>query len=262
MTPKASRQARQFREPKRTAKNLAWYDKRLQMVAKAIGQIVRQYDETKGLAENAQAITQALFDYQEGLKSWATEVASMMLSRVADDDFKTWEEYYDETSRKLSAQTRAVLQSQEKGSVYFGLMAKEVDLITSLPHDAAEKVHEWVTEGLSNGQRPEAIRGRIRQMLPDEIKNRATLIARTETARARSNFTEARARAVGSTHYIWKTVGDARVRPMHAALNNTIQSWDNPPLSDYGKGGEPIYSHPGCVWNCRCFASPLLPDED
>ena len=45
-----------------------------------------------------------------------------------------------------------------------------------------------------------------------------------------------------TTHYIWRTRGDGRVRASHAANNGRIFSWDNPP---------PM-GHPGEDYNCRC----------
>ena len=259
MRAKESKAARVFKEPKKTLRNLTWYRRRLDLVARAIAQIVREYDASKDPLEAVKEVQQNLFAYEQTLQAWALEVAALMITRVARDDYETWKLAYEESGREISKATRSVLESQETGSVFYDLQRRQVDLITSLPHDAAQKVHDWTIDGLDKGQRPEAIKSRIRAMLPDEIKNRAQLIARTETARARSNFTEARARALGSTHYIWHTVGDARVRPMHAALNGTVQSWDDPPITDFDHG-MPVKSHPGCVWNCRCFASPLLPN--
>ncbi len=44
--------------------------------------------------------------------------------------------------------------------------------------------------------------------------------------------------------YIWRTVGDERVRKTHAALNGTIR--------DYADSPDPMEEH-----NCRCWAEPL-----
>ncbi len=52
--------------------------------------------------------------------------------------------------------------------------------------------------------------------------------------------------------YIWRTQGDDKVRPDHAALNGQIFSWDNPP---------PV-GHPGHDYNCRCMAEPYLEGID
>ncbi len=54
-----------------------------------------------------------------------------------------------------------------------------------------------------------------------------------------------------TTHYIWRTRGDGRVRASHAANNGRIFSWDNPP---------PM-GHPGEDYNCRCTAEPYVRGE-
>ncbi len=49
--------------------------------------------------------------------------------------------------------------------------------------------------------------------------------------------------------YIWRTVGDEKVRGNHAQREARIFSWDNPP-----DGG-----HPGEDYNCRCWAEAYYP---
>ncbi len=49
-----------------------------------------------------------------------------------------------------------------------------------------------------------------------------------------------------TTHYIWRTSGDEKVRPSHAANNGKIFAWKNPPAT----------GHPGQDYNCRCWADP------
>jgi len=49
--------------------------------------------------------------------------------------------------------------------------------------------------------------------------------------------------------YIWRTVGDEKVRGSHAARNGKVFQWAKPP-----EGG-----HPGEDHNCRCWAEPVAP---
>lgn len=44
--------------------------------------------------------------------------------------------------------------------------------------------------------------------------------------------------------YIWRTVGDGKVRPEHAQYNGTTRSWSDSP-------------DPGEDFNCRCWAEPI-----
>lgn len=51
-----------------------------------------------------------------------------------------------------------------------------------------------------------------------------------------------------TTHYIWRSRRDGKVRSAHAEREGQIFSWDNPP-----EGG-----HPGEDYNCRCTAEPYF----
>ena len=53
-----------------------------------------------------------------------------------------------------------------------------------------------------------------------------------------------------TTHYIWRTRRDNRVRSVHADREGQVFSWDNPP-----EGG-----HPGEDYGCRCTAEPYVPE--
>lgn len=49
--------------------------------------------------------------------------------------------------------------------------------------------------------------------------------------------------------YIWRTAGDDKVRPSHAANEGKVFAWDNPPPT----------GNPGDAGNCRCVAEPYIP---
>ena len=137
-----------------------------------------------------------------------------------------------------------------------------MDLIRSLPLDAAQRVHERTLEALAVGARYPEQEAEIEQALelahPSAteawLANRATLIARTETARTASAPVQARSEYVGAESYIWKTAGDWKVRESDRRLNNHEFRWDTPPLSD----PPDHHSHPGQIWNCRCVALPII----
>ncbi|NDG04418.1 MAG: hypothetical protein EB121_03600 [Alphaproteobacteria bacterium] len=52
-----------------------------------------------------------------------------------------------------------------------------------------------------------------------------------------------------TTHYVWRTRGDDKVRASHAANNGKIFMWNNPPAT----------GHPGTEHGCRCWAEPFKP---
>ncbi|WP_415401735.1 phage minor head protein [Tateyamaria sp. SN3-11] len=54
---------------------------------------------------------------------------------------------------------------------------------------------------------------------------------------------------LGIVQYIWRSRDDTKVRDSHAAYDDRVFRWGNPP-----EGG-----HPGEAHNCRCYAEPVLP---
>lgn len=54
---------------------------------------------------------------------------------------------------------------------------------------------------------------------------------------------------LGIEQYIWRSQDDAKVRDSHAAYDDRVFRWHNPP-----EGG-----HPGTAHNCRCYAEPVFP---
>ena len=245
-----------FREPTKTKLIDAWYRKRLTQISKHVALIVKEYKGEENPAVMSQWIQQRLFSYSFEIEQWAYAVSKTMLDRVSKADYDTWLK----VGQKVGLETRKKLKAVEP--IYKRLQAEQVRLITSLPIDSAKKVQEWVTEGLDKGQRYSEIVDRIQSKLADENRNHAILIARTETARCRSHFTEARARNVGSTHYVWRTVGDGTVRELHRKNNGQIFAWTDPPIAGVGRGGQPVLAHAGCIYNCRCWAEPIFPDDE
>lgn len=54
---------------------------------------------------------------------------------------------------------------------------------------------------------------------------------------------------LGIEEYIWRSRDDDKVRDSHAAYDDRVFRWDDPP-----EGG-----HPGQAHNCRCVAEPIAP---
>lgn len=85
--------------------------------------------------------------------------------------------------------------------------------------------------------------------LEENIARRhANFIARDQLGKFNASINEAQAEYVGATEYIWRTVEDERVRPLHAARNGKKFKFSEPP-SD-GNAGTPI--------RCRCTAEAII----
>jgi SPP1 gp7 family putative phage head morphogenesis protein len=141
------------------------------------------------------------------------------------------------------------------GSVLAQLQDEQVALITSLPIEAGRRVQEIARGTLYTGARPQALRDEILRT-GEVTKSRATLIARTETAKAASLLTQTRAAHVGCTHYMWRTVRDGDVRKAHKAMEGRVCSYADPPEVEPGKR-----YHAGQIYNCRCYQEPIIPDR-
>jgi SPP1 gp7 family putative phage head morphogenesis protein len=225
------------------------YNSRLRQVAKQIEQIVKGL-APDGVVKDGQII-QTLRGYADLLLPWATSVATYMVADVSRRNALSWRKHGDQMSKAL----RVELEHAPTGILFQQLMESQVKLITSLPLEAADRVHALSTEALMSSARADDIAKEI--LRTGEVSaSRARLIARTEVARTASNFTQARARFAGSDGYIWRTSGDGDVRPTHIAQNGKYIRWDAPPSTD--KGLAPY--HAGCGPNCRCFPEPIFKD--
>jgi SPP1 gp7 family putative phage head morphogenesis protein len=234
--------------------------------AQALRQVARQVGMLSGMFEagepievvehKAHTLENSLKIYAKTIEPWAKSVAGRMLADVSRRDEAMW----NTLGRSMSRALRAEIANAPTGLIFQELMAGQVALITSLPLKAAQRVHELVIEGrISTAGRAKDLATEIKG-LGDTTVGRANLIARTETARAASNLVEARAKYVGSEGYVWRTSGDVDVREEHQDLEGTYHKWSEPPIA--GKQhGQPVRAHPGTIWNCRCFAEPVIPTK-
>ena len=97
----------------------------------------------------------------------------------------------------------------------------------------------------------------------DITKNRAATIARTEISRAATGLTKARSEAINIYWFIWRSTKDIRTRKAHKLLNGVLVNYSDPP-SPESLIGEKSYGYylPGAIFNCRCYAAPLIRIDD
>lgn len=203
-----------------------------------------------GSLKNVQALVDTLTKYAEVIGPWADAAAAFMLADVDRRDRAMWRRNSGEIGRSI----RYEIEHAPTGHAMQQLQAQQVELIKSLPLEAASRVHELATEAIPTGGRAASI---AREILATGhvTEGRARLIARTETSRASSNLMQARAQHAGSDGYVWRTSGDLDVRPSHAAMEGRYVRWGQPPTLDGLTG------HAGCLPNCRCFSEPIFPDD-
>lgn len=220
-------------------------------------QVVNQVDSiTKGMApggkvSDVNGLQQMLNNYAKLIEPWARSVSSRMLAQVAQRDETAWARLGKDIGKAL----REEIQTAPTGTMLREMLDEQVKLITSLPVEAGQRVHKLVLEGMVDSTRASEIATEI--MRTGEVTmSRAKLIARTEVARAAAGLTMSRAQHVGVTHYVWRTSGDSDVRESHKKMNGKVVAYAEPPEVDPGK-----FYHAGMFPNCRCYMSPIIPDE-
>jgi len=197
-------------------------------------------------------IDATLRQYAMLLRPWARATAARMFAEVERRDWTAWSRLASGMRRDL----RAEIKHAPTGQMLQQHLAAQVELITSLPLEAAQRVHTLTLKGIENATRAKEIAADIYQT-GQVTKSRAMLIARTEAARTASALVQARAQHVGSEGYIWRTVGDKDVRPEHRKLNGKFIRWDDPPIAS-SNGAR---AHAGQIYNCRCWPEPVIPEE-
>lgn len=245
----AQEERRKARERFHLAEKLeAEYLRALRKVVKQVDHIVKEM-APGGSIKNSQEMQNILRGYAKLIEPWATSVANRMLKRIASKDEDAWAKL----GKDMGISLRKEINEAPTGQVFRAFLQEQVRLITSLPTEAAERVHKLTMEGMiQGGRRASEIQKDILET-GNVTMSRARLIARTEVARTASALTMARAMHVGSTHYVWRTSGDADVRKSHKEMNGAVVPWDTmPTLSDGTK------CHAGMIYNCRCYPEPIL----
>jgi SPP1 gp7 family putative phage head morphogenesis protein len=218
-------------------------------VAEHVGHLISGFNpRDPGLVPT---LLQLLRAYSDALKPWAVSTVKQMLGEVDARDRDSWRTLGTSISRQLKLD----LLGAPVGGVLRDLMAEQVELIQSIPIEAGERVHKLMIKGLENSERAENYVEEIERS-GKVTHSRAVLIARTEVARTAASLTQARALAAGVTHYRWQTAGDADVRPGHKVMQGRICEFAKPPAVK--ENGRIMYHNPGMIWNCRCWAEPLV----
>lgn len=200
------------------------------------------------------------------VKQLCSNLAQRMVTAVRAANEKTWRAAARKGTR--SRQIYASLRKEMQGDVQAAAQAivdENSRLISSVPADLAEKISREALERYMRGERWEDAVQDLMTRAPHLTRTRAKLIARTESSKANEAMTEARAREIGSTWYFWRSSHDERVRHSHQMMDGVLCSFDYPPNPEayYGdRGAEFGNYHAGCCPNCRCYAEPVIDEND
>ncbi|MGD8188560.1 phage minor head protein [Brevibacillus ginsengisoli] len=139
-------------------------------------------------------------------------------------------------------------------------VARNAEIVKSLPIDVAKQVNEHVFREVMKGTRASEIAQQIKTYFPDASKAKANLIARTEVSKTSTALTQARCEFVGADWYIWCTSEDARVRDSHKLMDGVLVKWTDPPSPEKLDGEKRTFGHyhAGEIFNCRCYTEPVI----
>ncbi len=217
------------------------------------GVIVESNASTLASGASGAKMLAALAAYSEALGPWAEKLVSRALAKIDTDARRA----FQAQSKAIFRGLRGLVADDAVGKRLRELQASQVQLIKSIPTEAGKWAQERARSGMVAGLRPEEIAKDI-ERAGDVTEGRARVIARTETAKANSMLTQARAESVGSTGYYWRTMEDEVVRDSHREMAERsdageIFSWSSPPTLSDGES-----HHPGQFPNCRCYPEPVL----
>jgi SPP1 gp7 family putative phage head morphogenesis protein len=197
----------------------------------------------------------------EVLESLAASIARRMVTQIKVVNARSWREAAREASRG-----REIFEALQKemetgvGQRVHELVAENAKLISSIPATIRQEVNNEISRLQLEGLRPETIADYLRKKVPQITKARAALIARTETSKASTALTRARAEDLGLQWGQWITAKDQRVRPSHKNLDGALMRFDDPPQPE-ALIGQPSTLGRGLAGefpNCRCNFLPLI----
>ncbi len=238
---------RPVQEKVKTSRAERDFARSLKSIADQVGTLIDAFPA--GDPSSEPGLIALLEKYAEALTPWAERTARAMLLEVNERDRESWRSL----GNAISLQLHRDLRDAPVGEAMRALLDEQVTLITSLPREAAERVHTLTLQGLEDSTRAAGNSPRDRvQRRGGFTKSRAMLIARTEVSRTASLLTQTRAEAVGSEGYQWETSKDGAVRPSHRAMQGKFVRWNDPPMLD------DLTGHAGALPNCRCWPRPII----
>lgn len=135
---------------------------------------------------------------------------------------------------------RALVEAQTKTNV---------GLIKGLATDIETKINTDVWQAYKDGLDGRALGKQLRESY-NFAPARARLIAYDQLGKYSGALDKVRHTQAGLSEYIWATVGDDRVRPLHRAVNGKRFEYGKPPATIGEEPGQPI--------RCRCKAKAVL----
>lgn len=121
---------------------------------------------------------------------------------------------------------------------------ENVALIKTIPEQFFSELEKTLSREIADGARWEDLAAAVEERY-SVSESRAEVIARDQVSKFNGDLARTRQQELGVDRFVWRTMGDERVREEHAVLNGNTYSWEDPP-----DGG------PGEAIMCRCYSEP------
>ncbi len=208
-------------------------------------------------------ILTALQDFvtTDTFRETAYAAASRMVTSLRVESARTWREAASESSRGRMIYEALQREMQgPTGARMLQIVNENARLISTFPLDISAQVANFIKTEAQKGRRASDIADDLKEQFPGVSRGRINLIARTETSKASTALTRTRAEYLNLPWYQWVTSKDARVRLSHRRMDGTIIAWAEPasPEALVGEKRAPAPYAPGDIYNCRCYAKPLM----
>lgn len=220
-------------------------------------------DFTKGLAlEDIKANLENLEESEEW-DNFCEQTSQNLVHNMYVSNARTWRE-----AARKSSNGGKILQLLNTEFInnpqFLELVNASKNDIKTLPGSISAKVVKKAQDLTLEGVRySDAIKD-IQALIPSYSKASATLIARTQIAKTQAAITQVRSQQLGVNWYTWYTVGGPLVRSSHRHMHGVLCNFNSPPNPEAlaGKGKSVSFYNPGGIYNCRCYAEPLISIDD
>lgn len=197
-----------------------------------------------------------------------------LLPEELSDDFKAEISYAAEQIARKVSSSIAEMTEMTVGKPYYPQAAKESllkdweanfqMLCVSAESDAKKDIARLVTQAKNEGWNGKQLEKAVMKELPDKYANRASVIARTESAKLNTSVALETYKEIGCKYYMWMATLDERVRLDHAMMNGLICSATDPTVYfdenpddpmhpiEHKRDGTMVHLHPGEDFQCRC----------
>ena len=211
--------------------------------------------------------------FNESFKTDSMEELALLPEGLSDD-FKAEISYAAESIARKVSSSIAEMTEMTVGKPYYPQAAKESllkdwesnfqVLCVSAESDAKKDIARLVTQAKNEGWNGKQLEKAVMKELPDKYANRASLIARTESAKLNTSVTLSTYKEIGCQYYMWMATLDERVRPDHAMMNGLICSATDPTVwyeenpddpmhpIEHKRDDTMVHLHPGDDFQCRC----------